>query len=302
MEKKRVRLVVLIAPALIAAAALFGICVGVVFFRGAPQGFSGFAMGSLLDGTVWVTGLPYPGLSGDFARSMQSLEDELLTAEEAPPLALEIYEASGGAFSPYLGALTKLWSVDDEPYLPTQAEINQALQKRELDLGAYGKGAACDEALDMITSMTMKGAVVNLGGNIATYGRKPWNKPFRIALRDPKGEANQTIGVFTLKGTHFISTSGSYEKYFERDGKRYHHIFDPETGYPAERDPGLVSVTVINDHGATGDALSTAAFVLGYEDSQSLLQKYSADAIFIYESGAVKYTGSVEDYFKLENK
>ena len=263
-----------------------------------------FVMGSILTQTWWGYN------AADMAlEDMQRLEQDLLNDTQAPPLALDIMEASNGAFNPFLGALTTLWNIDgDAPYIPTQDEIDEALQKKELDLGAYGKGAACDVATRNITFMPWNrplGAVVNLGGNIATKGSKPWGKPFKIALRDPKGELNDILGMFALNGTNFISTSGSYEKYFERDGKRYHHIFDPETGYPAERDPGLISVTVITTGeygGAIGDALSTACFVLGYEASQELLAKYHADAIFIYEDNTVKYAGSVEDYFRLENK
>ena len=314
MRRGKKLLLIGVAVVLIAAA-LFVICIGLVFFRGTPQGFSGFAMGSTLSGTVWVTGLLYPGLSGDFTWLVQELEEQLNAATEAPLEALLVMKSSGGAFNPYLGALTKLWNIDgkdgNSPCVPTDAEIFRALEKREVDLGAYGKGAACDAALDRVEAMYVKAAVVNLGGNIMTYGRKPWGRPFKIALRDPLGGPNDTIGVFTLRGTHFISTSGSYEKYFERDGKRYHHIFDPQTGYPAERDPGLISVTVITGGdrreagsptaggGAIGDMLSTACFVLGYENSQELLQIYDCDGIFIYENGDVRDIGNVRAYFTL---
>jgi len=256
-------------------------------------------MGSVLNGTLWATGLPYPDLSNDFTNLMQRMEKELTNAAEAPPQAIEIMEASGGAFNPYLGALVKLWNINGEPYLPTQKDIDEALQKREVGLGAYGKGAACDAAYNMASTMRVKAAVINLGGNIATYGEKPWWQPFKIALRDPLGGPNDIIGVFKLWGTSwFISTSGSYEKYFERDGKRYHHIFDPETGYPACRDPGLVSVTVVNGHGAVGDMISTACFVLGYEGSLDLLEQYNCDALFIYESGEVRPVGRVMEYYE----
>jgi len=271
-----------------------------------PFASSSFAMGSVLTETLWITKWDHLAFLFDpITEQIEILEQELLHAEEAPPLAIEIMEASSGAFNPWLGALTKLWNIDSKddtpPYMPTQEEINEALQKRELDLGAYGKGAACDAACDRALRCIggVKAAVINLGGNIVTYGQKPWGQPFKIALRDPKGGPNDTLGMFTLRGTHFISTSGSYEKYFEQDGKRYHHIFDPETGYPAEREPGLISVTVINKHGAVGDALSTACFVLGYRESQEVLLTYGCDAIFIYEDGEVRATGGVRDYFTL---
>ncbi|MDR2686773.1 MAG: FAD:protein FMN transferase [Oscillospiraceae bacterium] len=255
--------------------------------------------------THWKKRNSYAKDEGMVLLSIRELEEKLANADEPPASALEIMEATGGAFNPYLGALVKLWNIDSRdgspPYVPAQEEIDEALRKKDLDLGAYGKGAACDEVLWQMRPFfwPISTAVINLGGNILTYGKKPWGQPFQIALRDPKGGPNDTLGMFTLRGTHFISTSGSYEKYFERDGKRYHHIFDPETGYPAEREPGLVSVTVINDNGAAGDALSTACFVLGYRESQEVLQTYGCDAIFIYENGEVRATGGVRDYFTL---
>ena len=253
-------------------------------------------MGSVLTQTWWGEN------NADWILDWLRKDEKTISeATEAPLLALEIMKASGGAFTPYLGALVRLWNIDGKdgspPHIPTQEEIDEALKKREIDLGAYGKGAACDTVASISYGLRTRAAVINLGGNILTYGRKPWGQPFKIALRDPLGGPNDTIGVFTLKGTHFISTSGSYEKFFEQDGKRYHHIFDPETGYPAEREPGLVSVTVINDNGALGDMISTACFVLGYEESLPLLEQYNCDALFIYESGEIRPVGNVMQYW-----
>ena len=256
--------------------------------------YTDFVMGSVLAQTYWKFDKDPWHVPAD---DLRQLEQELLSATEAPELALEIMEASGGAFTPYLGALVKLWNINDEPYVPAPLEIALALEKREVDLGAYGKGAACDKAHNRVKAMAVKAAVINLGGNILTYGQKPWNQPFKIALRNPNGGPNDTIGVFTLRGTNFISTSGSYEKYFERDGVRYHHIFDPETGYPAQRDPGLVSVTVVNDNGALGDMISTACFVLGHEASLDLLKQYNCDALFIYEDGKIIPVGNITQYW-----
>lgn len=91
----------------------------------------------------------------------------------------------------------------------------------------------------------------------------------------------------------FVSTSGLYEKYFEQDGKLYHHILDPGTGYPVDND--LVSVTVVCDSGALSDMLSTACFVLGWEGSQELLTHYNAGAVFIYKNKDVAVTENLKD-------
>ena len=285
--KKRIALIVV--GAAVAAVALAG-----VLLTPRPQAYTGFTMGSVLTQTYWGIG------SGDYVlNAITALNEELNSAAEAPEKSLEIMEASNGAYNPYLGALVKLWNINENPYLPTPEEIAEALQKRDVDLGAYGKGAACDAAFGALGDYDIPiAAVINLGGNILTYGQKPWGQPFKIALRDPLGGPNDTVGVFTLKGTHFISTSGSYEKFFEENGVKYHHIFDPETGYPACREPGLVSVTVINDNGALGDMLSTACFVLGYENSLELLEQYNCDALFIYEDGEIRPVGNVMEYYE----
>jgi thiamine biosynthesis lipoprotein len=272
--------------------------------------YTDFAMGSVLTHTYWGSGAKKTADNTVWA--MEFAED-FFTKGEFPQesvytqTAKEIYEASGGAFNPWLGALTRLWNIDGKdggpPYVPAQDEIDEALVKTEWDFGAIGKGAACDQALLFLPSRRLSAAVINLGGNIMTYGQKPWRQPFKIALRDPRGGPNDSIGRFTLRGTHFISTSGSYEKYFVRDGVKYHHIFDPETGSPACRDPELISVTVITGEGeypggALGDALSTACFVLGYEESLALLEKFGCDALFVYEDGEVRAAGRVMEYYE----
>jgi thiamine biosynthesis lipoprotein len=261
-----------------------------------------FVMGSALAQTYWGPARKAPAAA--VGAAISALETQLSAAAAPPPLAQDFYKASGGAFDPWLGALVKLWNIDGKhgapPRVPAPEEIAKALQTRALDLGAYGKGAACDAALDIIQTSGVKAAVVNLGGNILTFGRKPWNQPFRIALRDPKAGPGQTLGLFQLRGTRFLSTSGSYEKFFEQDGKRYHHIFDPKTGCPAQTN-GLVSVTVINSQGALGDMLSTACFVLGYQKSQPLLLRYHADALFVYENNGVRAAGNVRQYVQLES-
>ena len=106
------------------------------------------------------------------------------------------------------------------------------------------------------------------------------------------------MAVLKLKDK-FISTSGDYEKYFEQDGKRYHHIIDPSTGYPSEGD--LTSVTVISDSGLESDALSTACFVLGYKKSLGLLNQYNAEAVFIFKDKTVAVTDGIKKSFEIKN-
>ncbi len=222
----------------------------------------------------------------------------------------KVSEMSGGAFDLTVGPLSSLWDFDDDiKKIPSKGEIKKALsavdyekiavnganvsiQKNQtLDLGAVGKGAACDMAKAYLEKSGVKGAVVSVGGSILAYGKR--NKigdKWRIAVRHPR-EENAYIGVINLSDG-FVSTSGDYEKYFEKDGKRYHHILDANTGYPA--DSGLISVTVVCSSGTLSDALSTACFILGEEKSKALLDEYSAAAIFIDENLNVTTYGDVD--------
>ena len=141
----------------------------------------------------------------------------------------------------------------------------------------------------------IKRAVVSVGGSILLYGD---GEKFTVGIRDPFSESSaESFARLTLPAC-CVSTSGSYERYFERGGVRYHHILDPKTGYPAES--GLVSVTVVCGDGFLSDALSTACFVLGYEKSLPLLEKYGARAVFVFNDKSVRVTGSLADSFELE--
>ena len=217
---------------------------------------------------------------------------------------------SGGAFDLTVGRLSSLWDFDDDiKKVPSEAEIKKELSTvdyekiainganvaigkgQTLDLGAVGKGAACDAAKAYLQKSGVKGAVVSVGGSILAFGKR--NKigdKWRIAVRHPR-EENAYIGVINLS-EGFVSTSGDYEKYFEKDGKRYHHILDANTGYPS--DSGLSSVTVVCDSGTLSDALSTACFILGEEKSKELLDEYSAAAIFIDKDLNVSTYGDVD--------
>ncbi|MDR1927395.1 MAG: FAD:protein FMN transferase [Oscillospiraceae bacterium] len=355
MKHKRSFLLLLLPLAAAAVIAVF-------LLQPKPYADSSFAMGSVVEQTVW--GKKENGdLTARIADAIAALENEQLSAraqgsglwrinagealrteeygelQDALLLALELARATGGAFSPALGPLIDLWRIDNPdgaaPRLPSQAEIDAALslcdyndiadsdfslaaQGMKLSLGALGKGAACDSALRLLERDAVDGAVLSVGGNILTYGQKPFWQPFKIALRDPKGAAEESIGLFRLRGTNFISTSGSYEKYFEVDGKRYHHILDGTTGYPAETG-GLIAVTILlkkqgwspgadyaraqnMQPGAVADALSTACFLVGFEDALPLLEAYGCEALFIYEEGIVKATPGARACLELTNE
>ncbi len=203
-----------------------------------------------------------------------------------PDLARLVREAgrlsrlSDGLFDPALGQLLALWGFegDDLPARPPPAASIQQLLARHpsmsdlvleegrirsrnpavrLDFGAYAKGVAVDRAIDLLRSLGIRNAIVNAGGDLRAIGRHG-ARAWRIGIRNPDGPG--VIAWLEVEGDQAVFTSGDYERYFSWHGKRYHHILDPRTGYPAR---GSRSVTVLAKHGGLADAAATALFVAG---------------------------------------
>ena len=231
---------------------------------------------------------------------------------------IQLSQDSDGAFDPTLGKIIRLWDIDGEnPHVPDQTELDTLLTQTgwkkikldgrkvtledgcTLDLGAVGKGMGCDRIAEFLKEQSdVSGMILNLGGSsVMVYGQKPDDSPWKVAITDPRDTTGDYLGAVTLDDGQFLSTSGDYEKYFMEDGKRYHHILDPETGYPVWN--GLTSVTVICDSGFYADGLSTACFVLGKEKAEELLKKYNAEAIFVDEDKNVYVTSGLKDRFEL---
>lgn len=165
----------------------------------------------------------------------------------------------------------------------------------QLDLGAVGKGVACDRIGAYLRSRPqVAGAVVAVGGSVMTYGQKPDGSPWKVAITHPRKEGSY-LGILSLTGEHYVSTSGDYERYVMVDGVRYHHILDPSTGAPARSD--LCSVTVVCDSGLLADALSTACFVLGSQQGLALVERYGAQALLVEEDGTVHMTDGMEEMY-----
>ena len=164
-----------------------------------------------------------------------------------------------------------------------------------LDLGAVGKGIACDSVLAYLEQQPkVLGAVIAIGGSIATYGSKPDGTAWNVGIINPN-HTSAYIGSLRLHGQWCVSTSGDYERYVEVDGVRYHHIMDPSTGYPA--DAGLRSVTILSKDGCLSDALSTAVFVLGAQKGLALVEQYNAYAVLVDTQGQVLLSAGTEAYF-----
>ncbi|MDR2429134.1 MAG: FAD:protein FMN transferase [Candidatus Margulisbacteria bacterium] len=201
-------------------------------------------------------------------------------------LALAGSEISGGAFDITVTPISRLYGFGaGQKQAPDQRNIQNQLQgvgwqnvrldsqkqtvrllqpRAQLDLGGIAKGYAVDEAVKVLRRHGIHSALVNAGGNIYALGQNR-GKPWRIAIRNPRA-SEETLQVFELRD-EACATSGDYEQYFTEDGRRYAHIFNPQTGRPANLENQLASVTVIADSAARADLLSTACFVLGEKKS-----------------------------------
>ena len=235
--------------------------------------------------------------------------------------ALHYAALSDGAFDPTVGPLVRLWGIGtDSPRIPGDEEIARALElvnwrdvaidrgtgtaflRREgmsLDMGAIAKGYAGDEALRIAREAKVKRAIFDLGGNIVTLGWREQKKsrPWHIGIQNPLGERNAYIGVVMAHDASVV-TSGVYERYFESEGKRYHHILSTTNGYPVEN--GILSVTIVTASSTDADALSTAVFTLGFERGKALIDSLpEAEAIFIFDDYSVRITDGLAGIFTL---
>ncbi len=197
-----------------------------------------------------------------------------------------------GLFDITIAPLTLVWNVTGEnPRVPTQVEIENAQKlvdyrriifdddnetvmladkDMQIDLGGIAKGMAAALMRQYPVENGVQG-YVSIGGNMMVQGKKPDGSAYVIGIRDPRGDASEYIASLSLEGLT-MATTGDYERYFEQDGVRYHHVLDPFTGYPAKTD--LIAVTVVSEDGALADYLSTLIFMRG---TQALPQYLNRD-------------------------
>ena len=235
--------------------------------------------------------------------------------------ALTISDATEGAFDPTLAPVLDAWGfTKDSRRVPSADELKELLSHTgcgkvrlertadgwaitlldgaQLDLGGIAKGYAADVLRAQLEQEGVTSATLDLGGDVFVMGRKSDGSDWRIAVKDP-GDTESYLGIVSASDA-FIVTSGVYERYFEENGVRYHHILAPKTGCPAES--GLVSVTVLCENGAWADALSTASFVLGPDGALALRddladQGTDFELILVTDNGRVLYTDGLADAF-----
>lgn len=223
-------------------------------------------------------------------------------------------QISDGAFDITVEPLSSLWDFTaPDPVVPPDAKIQEAREKVDyqnlklegntltllspdtsLDFGAIAKGYIADRMKDFLLEQGVKSAVINLGGNVLCVGQKPDGTPFKIGLQKPYADRNETIEIMNINDMSVVS-SGVYERHFVKDGVNYHHLLNPGDGYPYEN--GLVSVTILSELSADGDALSTTCFSLGLKKGMELLD--STDGVygvFITEDGEVYYSQGAREF------
>ena len=229
---------------------------------------------------------------------------------------LDITRESDGAFDIAIAPLTSLWDFTaEDPEVPDDAAIQKALplcssdgvtidgqditlpsDDIQFDVGAIAKGYIADRLKDFLIKKGVKSAIINLGGNVLCIGSKPDGTPFKIGIQKPFADRNETEAVMDIIEKSVVS-SGIYERCFKQDGKLYHHILNPQTGYPY--DNGLISVTIISDQSVDGDALSTTCFALGLEDGLKFAEKKGVQAVFITEDYELHYTDGFRDEIRV---
>ncbi|MFV0561138.1 MAG: FAD:protein FMN transferase [Enterococcus sp.] len=231
-------------------------------------------------------------------------------------------EDSAGGFDMAIGAITQLWRIGfDDARKPEQSEIDEALKLvdykkvklddekhtvyleekgMKIDLGAIAKGYITDEVVKVLKEQGVTTAIVDLGGNVYVMGHSPRgeDEDWNVGIQDPNLSRGSILGSIKESNKTLV-TSGIYERYLEVDGEKYHHLFNPKTGYPFDND--IAGVTIITKKSIDGDGLSTAVFSMGVKEGLEYVESLDngTNAIFVTKDDKVYVTHPIEDTFKL---
>lgn len=203
--------------------------------------------------------------------------------------ALELSESTEGVFDCTIAPVMNAWGFPTQTYrVPSQTELDALLPAVdyrqiqyadhtvtlpatvEIDFGGIAKGYTSDRVLEQFEEQGVTSGILSLGGNVQCLGRKPDGSPWRVAVQHPLDLANH-FAIIEAEDEAVI-TSGGYERYFEKDGVRYHHILDPHTGYPVNN--GMASVTIVSRDGTLADGLSTSLFIMGLDNALAYWQAH----------------------------
>lgn len=231
-------------------------------------------------------------------------------------------ELSDGSFDVTIGALSNLWRIGfPDARKPSQQEIDEVLplidykkiklnedkqtvflekENMQIDLGGIAKGFITDEVVTLLKDNDVTSAVVDLGGNIYVLGKNAKGKKWTVGIQDPFSPRGEIIGSIQLTNKSVV-TSGIYERYLEAKGEVYHHILNPEDGYPFDNE--IAGVSVITEKSVDGDALSTLLFSKGIEDGLAFAEKLDGvEAVFVSKDNEVYLTEGLKGTFTLTNK
>lgn len=230
------------------------------------------------------------------AKGTLEVSDEFL---EILNSSIEMCTQTNGIYDPSSGTLINLWSINNKNHMPSSAEVDDALSYvgceniqisgnqvtipsgYKLDFGSSIKGYAGDKIEEIIRENGIESALINLGGNVQAVGKKYEQEDFVIGIMKPEVNnlVNENVALMPIDDKAVV-TSGINQRFFEVDGKVYHHLIDGNVGYPT--DNGLASVTIVTDIGLEADILSTATFLLGLEDGYNLIQSLDGvEAVFV---------------------
>ncbi len=233
--------------------------------------------------------------------------------------AKEYSELSDGSFDVTIGPLTSLWRIGfPDARKPAQEEIEEVLPLidykhlildetthtayleqagMKIDLGAIAKGFMTDVVVELLQNHDVTSAIIDLGGNIFVMGTNPSGEDWSVGVQDPFSTRGSIIGKLNAADKSVV-TSGIYERYLEVDGETFHHLLNPQDGYPF--DNGLAGVSVITDHSIDGDALSTILFAKGVDEGLRFAEELDGvEAIFITKEREVYLTSGLVGNFEL---
>lgn len=226
--------------------------------------------------------------------------------------AVDVTKETDGLFDCTITPVMKLWGFRDGNFrVPSPEELAEQLAKVDgskvriegntvtlldgvtVDLGAIAKGYTSQRIMEVYRENDVTSGIVSLGGNVQTLGRKPDGSLWRVALEDPRNSEDY-FGILDVENKAVI-TSGGYQRNFTENGKLYHHIIDPRTGYPAEN--GFISVTIVSEDGTLADALSTALFIMGPEKAEAFWKEHKDlfDAVMMTKGLRDMYTPKTAD-------